>query len=65
MHMLFTELPGNDRDVCSRNVLTVCRRHKRESDLTGLIYFANDGTLNVSDPIFSRGSWAMHGEEAK
>ena len=52
--MLFTKLPGNNRDVCSRNVMTTCRRHNKESDLTNFIHFVNDETLFISYSIFSK-----------
>ena len=52
MYMLLSTLPGRASDKWSRNVLTMCRRHKREQDLTDFIYFVNDDTLIVSDPIF-------------
>ena len=54
MCMLLSKLPGSARDKWSRNVLTICRRHKREPDLTDFIHFVNDETLTVSDPIFSK-----------
>ena len=54
MCMLLSKLPGSARDKWSRNVLTISRRHKREPDLTHCIYFVNDETLIVSDPIFSK-----------
>ena len=47
MCMLLSKLPGSARDKWSRNVLTICRRHKREPDLTDFIHFVNDETLSV------------------
>lgn len=61
--MLFTKLPGNNRDVCSRNVMTTCRRHNQESDLTEFIHFVNDETLFVSYPIFSKEVVAQYMEK--
>ena len=63
MCMLFTKLPGNNRDVCSRNVMTTCRRHNQESDLTEFIHFVNDETLFVSYPIFSKEVVAQYMEK--
>ena len=54
MWMLLSKLQGSAREKWSRNVLTICRRHKREPDLTDFIHFVNDETLTVSDPIFSK-----------
>ena len=38
----------------SRNFVTICRRHKRQPDLTGFIHFFIDETFIVSYPIFSK-----------
>ena len=47
MWMLLSKLQGSAREKWSRNVLTICRRHKREPDLTDFIHFVNDETLSV------------------
>ena len=54
MCMLLSKFPSSARDKWSRNALTICRRQKREPDLTDFIHFVNDETLIVSDPIFSK-----------
>ena len=54
MCKLLLKLPGSARYRWSRNVLTLCRRPKREPDLTDFIHFSNNETLIVSDPIFSK-----------
>ena len=43
--------------------MTIRRRHKREPDLKDTIYFANDGTLIVNDPIFSKEAVEQYSDE--
>ena len=52
--IVLSKIPGSTRDKWYRNVLAICRRHKREPDVTDVICFVNDETLIVSDPIFSK-----------
>ena len=42
----------------TRNVLTICRRHKRKPDLTYFIHFVNDGTLLSVIQYFNK--WQMN-----
>ena len=52
--MLVSRLPGSARDRWSRKVLGIRRDKGREPDMKYFIYFVNDETVIVSDPIFSK-----------
>ena len=52
--MLLSKLPGSVRDKWFRNILTIRRRDNKEPEMADFIQFANDETLIVTDPVFSK-----------
>ena len=52
--MLVSKLPRSGRDRSSRKVLTIRKKHKRETDMMDFLKFVNDETVTVSNPVFSK-----------
>ena len=52
--MLISKLPGVLMDRWNRNVQNIRRRESREPDLIDFVWFVEEETLLMNDPLFSR-----------